>query len=234
MTSKEFLQSVEEISAGVKTYRLGACGGGGLCDCVGLLMGAMIRLGHARYALHGSNYFARTQTESPWRVKSASELTPGEAVFKARGPKQKGYSLPARYKQGGRYATGDELDYYHIGVVTATEPLTITHCTAGGIHRDSALGKWGYAARLKDVSYGEEETPAYQQYRVISENGGPVRLRKSPSKGSTVLCKLPVGTTLSAAVAGEWAKVRYESLEGWMMSCFLTPDTSPDKEEAHA
>ena len=71
----------------------------------------------------------------------------GELVYKARRPSDSGYDLHGRYLQGGRYWTGDTLDYYHVGIVTGVSPLEITHCTStngvDGITTDRRLGQMG-------------------------------------------------------------------------------------------
>ncbi len=37
------------------------------------------------------------------------------------------YSLPSRYQSGGTHFNRDLLDYYHVGVVAAVQPLKIIH-----------------------------------------------------------------------------------------------------------
>ena len=81
-------------------------------------------------------------------ITSMSVLEVGEVVFKVHRPGAAGYDLPSKYQ-----SSGDLLDYYHVGVVTSTSPLEITHCTGPGVIVDTKLGKWGWAGRLKKIDY---------------------------------------------------------------------------------
>ena len=100
-------------------------------------------------------------------VTGAEGLRRGEAVFKARKPKEAKYALPKRYQSGA-----DKRDYYHVGVVVSASPLEIVHCTGPGIVRDHALGKWRYAGWLRRVT-GEagEQAPMVCQAVVATPNG---------------------------------------------------------------
>lgn len=224
MTLAIFLRCVQQNAARVHGYKLGCDGANGLCDCIGLVIGA-VRLGGEKWPwTHGSNYAARFLTRSLSRVSSISQLRLGELVFKARAPGDKGYALPARYQ-----SSPDRLDYYHVGVVTSLNPLVITHCTtvAGGIKRDGSLGQWRYAGMLRlltDAPDNKEEKPMYQA-KVIAENGQPVRVRAQPAAGAQVICSLPVGTLVSAAAPENgWSQIQYaQGQNSYMMSKFLQP-----------
>lgn len=151
---QQFVAAVLDIAAKQPTYRTGGTGKDGTCDCVGLIMGAMYALGHRRYDLHSSNYFARCQMDDLRPISSELDYRYGMVVYKARADTG---DLNARYKPGGRYYVVDLLDYYHVGVVTSVMPLHITHCTSGGgvdgIKVDYAMGQWRYGGELKDVDY---------------------------------------------------------------------------------
>ena len=149
MISKDkFLKNVQEIAASKPSYELGHDGSDGTCDCIGLIIGAIRRAGGSWTGIHGSNYAARHEMRQLLPVTDAGELCLGDVVYKARTPGQAGYALPERYKNDP-----DQRDYYHVGVVTAVEPLEITHCTGPGIVRDTKLGKWTYRGRLEKVDY---------------------------------------------------------------------------------
>ena len=76
-----FVRRVEQIAARDLTYRTGGVGKDGTCDCIGLIMGAMYELGHKRYDLHSTNYFARYQV---LEMKKIKELFVGQLLFRAR------------------------------------------------------------------------------------------------------------------------------------------------------
>lgn len=219
----EFLRCVETNAARVKRYKLGCDGSGGECDCIGLIIGAVRMAGEKWPWTHGSNYAARNLVDDLRPIQSAADLFPGEVVFKAREPGEKGYDLPDRYK-----TSGDLRDYYHVGVVTSLSPLCITHCTfvPGGIQRDGALGKWKWGGELKNVDYAKEgQAMAQYQATITSENGKPVNLRKSPSTSADVLAALPVGTAVEVTeeTSAAWARVRAGGKTGYMMRKFLAP-----------
>ena len=69
-------------------------------------------------------------------------------VLKACSPSASGYALPARYKKGGAYYTGDLNDYYHAGLVYKKNPLQIRHMSTK-MTIDTKIGKWNYACKLK-------------------------------------------------------------------------------------
>ena len=149
-------------------------------------------------------------------VTDAGELCLGDVVYKARTPGQAGYALPERYKNDP-----DQRDYYHVGVVTAVEPLEITHCTGPGIVRDTKLGKWTYRGRLEKVDYdGTEvvETMA-QEAKVTAASGSTVKMRSKPSTSDGLYWEVPVGAEVQVAeITGGWAKVRYGDRTGYMLS----------------
>ena len=137
-------------------------------------------------------------------------------------PGQTGYDLPERYG-----ADPDNRDYYHIGVVTAVEPLEITHCTGPGIVRDTKMGKWTYRGRLKKVDYDGTEgmETMVQTATVVADSGDDVKMRSTPSKTDGLYWKVPVGDKVQVAyVEGEWAKVRHQGRTGYMMVEYLKMD----------
>lgn len=228
MNVQSFLKKVAEIATASPVYRLGGDGSDGTCDCIGLIIGAIRRAGGSWTGIHGSNYAARYEMRELLPVMDAGELNPGDVVYKARTPGQAGYALPERYKNDP-----DKRDYYHVGVVTATSPLEITHCTGPGIVRDTKLGKWVYRGRLKKVDYdGTEvmETMA-QTATVVAESGSTVKMRSKPSTSDGLYWEVPVGATVQVAEnTGGWAKVRYGDRTGYMMTDFLALDAQEPPE----
>ena len=219
ITRERFLEKVEEIAATDIVYQEGKDGSNGACDCIGLIIGAIRRAGGSWTGIHGSNYSARYEMRELLPVMDAGELNLGDAVYKARMPGEVGYALPERYKNDP-----DQRDYYHVGVVTAVEPLEITHCTGPGIVRDTKLGRWTYRGRLEKVDYdGTEvvETMA-QTAKVTATSGSTVKMRSKPSTSDGLYWEVPVGAVVQVAeVSGGWAKVRYGDRTGYMMAEFL-------------
>ena len=191
MTAQTFLEKVAEIADASPVYRLGGDGSDGTCDCIGLIIGAIRRSGGSWTGIHGSNYAARYEMRELLPVTDAGELCLGDVVYKARTPGQAGYALPERYKNDP-----DQRDYYHVGVVTAVEPLEITHCTGPGIVRDTKLGKWTYRGRLEKVDYdgtSQEVGTMVQTATVVADSGSKVKMRSKPSTSDGLYWEVPVG-----------------------------------------
>ena len=222
ITRERFLEKVEEIAQSNPSYKEGRDGSDGTCDCIGLIIGAIRRAGGAWNGIHGSNYAARYEMRELLPVMDAGELNLGDAVYKARMPGEVGYALPERYKNDP-----DQRDYYHVGVVTATSPLEITHCTGPGIVRDTKLGRWTYRGRLEKVAYDSAEVveTMVQTATVVADSGDDVKMRSTPSQTDGLYWKVPVGDKVQVAyVEGEWAKVRHQGRTGYMMVEYLEMD----------
>lgn len=228
MILEAFIAQVEAIAQASPVYRLGGDGSDGTCDCIGLVIGAIRQAGGAWMGTHGSNYAARYEMRELLPVTDAGELCLGDVVYKARTPGQAGYALPERYKNDP-----DQRDYYHVGVVTATSPLEITHCTGPGIVRDTKLGKWVYRGRLKKVDYDGTEVveTMVQTAKVTAASGSAVKMRSKPSASDRLYWEVPVGAEVQVAeVTGSWAKVRYGDRTGYMMTDFLALDAQEPPE----
>ena len=114
-----------------------------------------------------------------------------------------------------------------MGVVTAVEPLEITHCTGPGIVRDTKLGRWTYRGRLEKVDYDGTEVveTMVQTATVVAGSGDDVKMRSTPSQTDGLYWKVPVGDKVQVAyVEGEWAKVRHQGRTGYMMVEYLEMD----------
>jgi len=228
---QNFVAAVLDIAAARPTYRTGGTGRDGTCDCVGLIMGAMYALGRRKYDLHSSNYFARRQMADLRPIASELDYRCGMVVYKARADAG---DLNARYQPGGRYYTGDLLDYYHVGVVTSVMPLHITHCTSGGgvdgIKTDYAMGSWRYGGELAGVDYDAQaemggDTTMEVLYRAVvtARKGETVNLRVSPKDGSKLIERVPIGSAVDVwEDAQGWAHIRTdEGRVGYMQSKYL-------------
>lgn len=225
-----FLAAIQQNARRITHYESCGDGSGGGCDCIGLIIGAVRLAGGTWPGTHGSNYAARHVTDELHPVSNASGLMLGEIVFKAREPGQPGYDLPAAYD-----SSPDRLDYYHVGVVTAVNPLTITHCTnvEGGIQRDTKLGAWAWGGRLKYVDYDGEGSEESMEFPYLAEvwapNKYPVKLREEPNQDANILEKVDQGTVVDVLAEigteedGKWCFIRHGDRTGYMMKEFLKP-----------
>lgn len=226
-TGKELAQEVYELSTTIVSYETGKSGQNGRSDCIGLVMGAMADLARIAYPMHSTNYFARWEMQ--WLREMDEELLEtGYLVYKARDDSS---ALNDRYKPGGRYYTGDMMDYYHVGVVTGVDPLEITHCTsssnANGIVRDKSAAGWTHYGALNKVTYaaqsgGKETGMVYSAY-VTAAQGSTVNLRKRPDSTATVISRVKLGTVATVREEADgWAQVETPDGQiGYMMAKFL-------------
>ena len=226
---KDFLAAVEQIASEEPAYQQGHDGHDGLCDCIGLIIGAIRRCGGQWCGIHGSNYAARQEMADRIRpLAGSADLEPGEVVYKAYEPGVGGYNLPGKYESGGEYYNGDLRDYYHVGVVVSATPLRIRHMTSPRPKMDTSLGKWSYHGRLKKIDYS-----GGHEMGTVTISGGnqdqPVRLRKAASTSSSILAEIPQGSTAELLDdGGTWCKVRWNSLTGYVMGVFVHNGAGPD------
>ena len=228
----DFVSRVEQLALPKLRYQIGGTGKDGTCDCVGLIMGAMYELGHEKYALHSTNYFARYQTMG---LKKASDkaLFIGQLLYRAR---ESTVQLHARYRMGGRYYTGDMLDYYHVGVVTSIRPLRIIECTRAGnvdgIAVRERFQNWHYGGKLRGIDYdalrAEERTEPMESEAMqmdmlyearVATREDPLNLRDAP--GGRRIGELPRDAIVQVLEEGEWARVRYGEAMGYVSMQYL-------------
>lgn len=148
ITVEAFLEKVREIQREVPQYKLGGFGLRGVCDCIGLIIGALRRIGAGWGKVHGSNYALRNEMEYVVPIKTAADLRVGWPVYKFHPPGHPKNRLPSSYRNHP-----DQNDYYHVGVVDNVSPLRILHCTSwkggSGIKVDTRLGSWAVGGPLK-------------------------------------------------------------------------------------
>lgn len=215
----DFLIRVEEIAAEEPGYKHGHDGSDHLCDCIGLIIGAIRRAGGQWRGLHGSNYAARYETTGLHKVTGAADLEAGMVVYKAYEPGVGGYNLPPRYKPGGESSNGDMRDYYHVGVVVSVTPLRIRHMTTPRPKMDKDRGKWAWAGRLKKVKYGGEAVKVTYKARVI---GGGLNMRGAPSMDAVRITQIPDGSTVTVSEElPDWCLVTYDGQTGYVASKYL-------------
>lgn len=226
ISREQFLIKVEEIAAEEPGYQSGHYGQDHLCDCIGLIIGAIRRAGGQWRGLHGSNYAARSEVEYLREITKASDLKRGEAVFKAYEYNQGGYRLPDRYLPGGASHNGDLRDYYHIGVVISVTPLRIRHMTTPKPKLDTSLGKWSWHGWLRKI--GDDSVKVTYQAKVF---GGKLNMRTEPSVSSSRICQIPDGETVTVTedLAG-WSMVEYNGQTGYVVSQYLQEIRESDSE----
>ena len=240
MTNIAFVDRVKAIADTNPTYRTGGDGRDGTCDCIGLITGALGR----EFPMHSTNYFARFEMAELAPIRKGTVPEIGNLVYKARDESSPGYDLHERYKPGGRYYMDDLLDYYHVGVVTGTEPLVITHCTqAGGvdgIDYDTSLTGWSHIGEAADVDYDAEDgdpmAPQKMAAMVVADNGFTVNMRKRPNKEAPIVQMVPIGSVVEVQESAQgWATIVYDGQRGYMMTEFLdfpkeeAPETGGDE-----
>lgn len=189
-------------------------------DCSGAFVYAYNKYKQTIY--HGSNRIVRVYCRDVKRVSSVAQLTPGMAVFKSKADTS---NLKAEYKPGGKYYNPElPEDFYHIGLVAGVAPLQIINATPPAARVDTRLSGWSHAGYLKEVSYeGPGPKPVPQYAMTTAPSGSTVNLRKSPSKDSVVLRRVPLGEKVNVLEDADdtWWRVRYDNTTGYMMREFL-------------
>lgn len=228
MTVTQFLQAVDAIVALKPSYLKGHSGTDGYCDCIGLVIGALRRCGVPWTGTHGTNWAARNAVTDLRPITVASALTLGDLVFRSFHPWDSDWSLPSAYA-----SDPDQMDYYHVGVVTSVSPLVITHMTSPSIRRDTSLSRWSHTARLLCLSDPQSKGDAPLMYAIVtSEDGNAVKLRPTPDTSHPYLEKLPVGTQVSVlSQSPDWTHVMAGTRIGYIMTKFLSFE---DKEKAES
>ena len=231
-----FLEKVQIIKRLNPAYKQPGDGSNGVCDCIGLPIGALRRMGIQWSGIHGCNYAARREFVSLESINKISDLQLGDVVLKAYDPNHSKWKLPDRYKKGKPYYNGDLKDYYHAGVVTQISPsLQITHMTSPRMKVDTNLGSktspWRFHGRLKLLVKAaggvvteeliSSTTPvpsAGSKAIVVSANGGAVKCRQYPSTGCATWDRVLPGTEVTILEPGEtWAKINCGRRKGWYM-----------------
>lgn len=237
---QKFLDAIQKIKASKPTYRQPGDGSDGTCDCIGLIIGALKRIGIKWTGIHGSNYSARRETIGLQKILNVSQLEVGCCVYKAYDPGHSKYNLPARYKPGGAYYNGDLRDYYHVGVVTSVNPLNITHMTSPTVKVDTKLNQntksvWSYFGKIKPLANagGVTSTPVQSEIVtpvkeplattgakaiVTAPSGKYVKMRAQPNQRCALYDDVPIGAEVTLVEPGEvWAKISYGRRKNWYM-----------------
>ena len=223
----KFLEKVLQIFNSNPKRREPGDGSDGYCDCIGLIIGAIRRLGLKWTGIHGSNWAARKEIVNLSKINSVSDLEVGDIVLKGCDQGAKGWDLPSRYRKGGKYYNGDLTDYYHAGVVYSLNPFQIRHMSTK-MKIDKSLGGWNYHGKsrhLIEASGSDIPTPdpgTGTLAVLVANSGSTVNLREGPSKNKKILKRVPLGTTVEIVAPGEvWCTVIATGTKGYMMSEFL-------------
>ena len=231
---KKFLDKVLVIFNSNPKRREPGDGSDGYCDCIGLPIGASRRAGFGYSGIHGSNYSARNQTVGLAKINSQSDLELGDIVYKAVPQGHKNWSLPSRYRKGGKYYDGDLNDYYHAGVVYSLNPFQIRHMSSK-MTIDTKVNTyypWTHHGKFKPVynaGGGVTPTPTPTptpstgtKAVVVAESGGTVNMRVEPSLKARLIVRVPLGKTVEILSPGEeWCRISYDKFVGYMMAKFL-------------
>lgn len=232
----KFLEMVQKIKSLNPAYKQPGDGSNGVCDCIGLIIGAIRRMGLKWTGIHGSNYAARYQIYDLKPIKNVIDLELGDVVLKGceKGSTKHKWDLPSRYHKGGAYYNGDLIDYYHAGVVTKVNPLNITHMTSPKMKVDTKLDHnknsvWNYHGKALPIVQAASDKPTPSptpkptpstgtKAIVVSSNGLPVKMRQYPSTSCATWVKLNVGTEVTIVEPGEtWCKIDGGGRKGWYM-----------------
>jgi len=223
----KFIEKVMQIYNSNPKRREPGDGSDGTCDCIGLPIGAVRRMGLKWNGIHGSNWAARKEFVELKPCSKASDLERGDVVLKGCPQGSSGWSLPSRYRKGGKYYNGDLTDYYHAGVVESVNPLRIRHMSSK-MTTDTKIGKWNYHGKLSILAKaagGITPTPTPSTGTlaiVVAKQGSTVNLRVGPAKNQKILKRVPLGSTVEIVSPGEtWCSVLYGDLKGYMMAEFL-------------
>lgn len=168
-------------------------------------------------------------------------LTPEECV-KELGCVPKGAFLFIHAYDGGepsKYKSDGLGNASHIGLCTMPmgEGAIASSASRGCVAESKFKGKsinggWNKVGLWDQVSYdyGGGGTPAPEPEplpdpevaTVFAENGKPVKLRKKPSKLSSLIDKVPCGDVVEVLDYDyDWSRVRWKNKTGYMMSSFL-------------
>ena len=230
-----YLEKIEEIYQESPEYQTGRDGSDGKCDCIGMGRGALLRAGATNVRnMRGTNSAARSGSLLNLRkIRSASELRPGDVVLKTRDKDDKTMPLPDKYRKGGSQYSQEhgETNWTHFGTVTGIQPLEITHMTSPHPKKDTSLSGWNWVAELPWVEYGEKADPvepdpgqedkSVETAVVWSANGGAVKLRAGKTQGTEsyrLYDVIPVGTSVEVLEHGDqWCRVNCGRHKGWYM-----------------
>ena len=238
---QKFLEMIAKIKSLNPAYKQPGDGSNGFCDCIGLIIGAIRRMGLTWKGIHGSNYAARYQIDGLEKITSLSQLKLGDVMLKAYEKGHSKWKLPERYWKGKTYYTGDLKDYYHAGAITCMNPITITHMTSPRMKmlvirsmNDLINSNWLYHGNAKPIVNAASDKPTTvivtpsttpstgSRAVVVADSGSTVNMRAGANMNKRILKRIPLGEKVEILTPGEtWAHVKYGNLTGYVMAKFL-------------
>lgn len=229
ISPEKFVEGVNSIYIEQPKYRIGGDGSDGTCDCIGMGRGALEREGVEKEdirGMNGTNYAARHTIKNMQKIKSITQLRLGDALLKVRDKDDKDYPLPDQYRKGGNdfVLQLGETNFTHIGWVTQTNPLRITHMTSPTAKIDTKIGNWKYFGQLPWINYGaeDEEMSDARMVTVWAEKGSTVKMRAKPSTLCRTYWDVPVGSEVVLTEPGDtWSGIIWSGRSGYMMTKFL-------------
>ena len=240
----KYLEGIDSIYVEQPKYETGHDGSDGYCDCIGMCRGALKRAGVTDIKnMRGTNQAARKTIVDLQELKSDAPLCLGDVVLKVRDKDDPDMPLPDNYRKGGADydPTWGETNFTHIGTVTGTNPIEITHMTSPTAKKDKSIKGWTYFGELPYVEYEvspepqpepePEPEPETQYATVVSENGKPVKMRAKPTETCDLWWKVPNGSEVivekwdsdTDKKGQKWSKINWAGQGGYMMSVFLRP-----------
>ena len=224
-----YVKNINAIYNKKPKYVLGHNGLDGQCDCIGMCKGALQLAGVKPTGLSGTNYAARYTILNFKPIKSVSDLKVGDVVLKGRpyNPNDN-YPLPTKYLKGGELYNGDTTNYVHIGTVTKTNPLEITHMTSPTAKKDTKLGNWNYYGQLPQVSTTKEsEVVVVVEYATVV--GGSLNVRREKSVNSAKVASIASGSRVAVTEHGDdWSRITYNTYTGYVMTKYLSFESDGD------
>ena len=227
-TRAAYATTVRTCAEEMPRYRIGGDGSDGTCDCVGLGIGALRRMGIQYDGLHGTNWAARHEAVELCEIQSVKQLRVGDNVLKARAPGDRGWALPDRYGDDP-----DQNDYYHMGVVLSVDPLQIVHCTEPTCKWDTKLGRWSHAFVWRQLTNAidtpaqgehveEEKTmEALYEAQVVLKESKALNIRAGRSTAARKIGSVPNGATVIVCEEGAWPLIEYDGLQGYVSGEYL-------------
>ena len=189
----KFLACVAEIEASKPTYRQPGDGSDGTCDFIGLIIGAVRRMGLKWTGIHGCNWAARKEISDLrdyYHAGAVTSVSPLVITHMSGGGIQKSRKLSAWGFCG----------YLDLLIRAAGGK------TASGL---DSVSSDDFVSAMPAAGF-----PA----RVTAPNGGYVKMRQQPSQRCRLYDEVPVGAAVTVVAPGEtWARIDYGRRKGWYM-----------------
>ena len=236
VTVSKYVEKVEEIYNENPDYESGGDGSNGKCDCIGMCRGALERAGATGvHNMRGTNNAVRNLDLNLQPLTNSKQLSVGDIVMKTRDKDDKNMPLPDQYRVGGSQydPKWGETNFTHIGTVTSTNPLVITHMTEPHPKKAKSISGWTWYGQLPWVEHGDQPQPeppepVEETAVVVADHGNTVKMRAKPSTKCNLYWDVPVGSVVTVKEhKDDWCKIVYDKITGYMMTQFLDFNPSP-------